>query len=588
MEHRSSGKKIRNKLFLYYSAVFILFTLIITGYMYNREKNFRIETLNDELLNITKITDNYIESNQITENGKYRKLDSLISILPQKELRITVIDNAGNVLYDSSVDDWKGMSNHKDRPEVMESTFSDYGTSIRKSGTTGIPYYYFSKFYSHYYIRAAVIYDINVSRFLVADTYFIPMILFSFIVIWIILLVVTNKFSESVTMLKDFAVRVSRNEPFDKEITFPKNELGVISGEIISMYGNLQKMKDDLALEKDRLFTHLNVLNEGVAFFTGEKKKILNNSHFVQYMNHISGELTLTTEHFFDIPEFKPVFDFTEKHRSSGATVLPRMEYQVIRNGSYFNIQCVIFNDHSFEVILNDVTGEETTRKLKQQMTSNIAHELKTPVASIRGYAETLLSGNNIPADKQAYFLGRIMVQSDRLTQLINDIALLNRIEEAGGNFKSENVNIREVLCEVRDNFITALENKKMQLQCDLPGEVAVNGNRSLLVSVFQNLLENSMNYAGENTTVIVRLLRQDSGYYSFSFSDNGVGISEEHIGRVFERFYRVDSGRSRKTGGTGLGLAIVKNAILLHKGEISVRNIPAGGVEFIFSLPKS
>jgi two-component system OmpR family sensor kinase/two-component system phosphate regulon sensor histidine kinase PhoR len=387
-------------------------------------------------------------------------------------------------------------------------------------------------------------------------------------------------------MLRDFAVRVSRNEHSDNEFTFPKNELGVISGEIISMYRNLQNMKDDLALERDRLFTHLNVLNEGVAFFTGDRKKILNNSHFVQYVNHISGQMTIDAEHFFDIPEFKPVLDFIENHKSSG-TSLPRMEYQVIRGGSYFNIQCVIFNDQSFEIILNDVTSEETNRKLKQQMTSNIAHELKTPVASIRGYAETLLSGNVVPPDKQSYFLQRIMVQSDRLTQLINDITLLNKIEEAGGNFKTENVNIREVLCEVKDNFITALENKQMKLQCNLPDEIIVNGNRSLLVSVFQNLLENSMNYAGEGTTVSVKLVRQAVGFYFISFSDNGIGIPEEHLGRVFERFYRVDSGRSRKTGGTGLGLAIVKNAILLHKGEISVKNIPSGGVEFIFSLPK-
>ncbi len=169
-----SKKKFRNKLFLYYSALFILFTLIITGYMYQREKKFRIETLNDELLNITRITDNYINSNKITISGNYIILDSLIRILPQEELRVTVIDNQGKVLYDSSVDDWKDMENHKSRPEVMESTFSDFGTSIRKSGTTGIPYYYFSKFYNNYYIRAAVIYNINVSRFLVADTIFHP------------------------------------------------------------------------------------------------------------------------------------------------------------------------------------------------------------------------------------------------------------------------------------------------------------------------------------------------------------------------------------------------------------------------------
>jgi two-component system OmpR family sensor kinase/two-component system phosphate regulon sensor histidine kinase PhoR len=579
--------KFRNTLLIFYSAIFLVIALLIIAYLFNREKQYKVTTLNDELLNITMITNNYININSIQQSGNYRLLDSLNRLLPHDNMRLTVIDKSGSVLYDSFVADWQNMENHLERPEVAGSRESEFGTDIRRSESTGQKFYYYSRSYGKYFIRSALVYDVSISNFMKANMNFMFLVVGCFLVIGAILLLVTKKFGESVTRLQDFTLSLKNDEPFDSD--FPKNELGEIGSEILGIYKNLLAAKNELLIEKGKFFNHLNALNEGVAIFSSEKDIIFSNNHFINQMNLISGDLKIFTSNFFEIAEFIPVGDFISKHSGTeiNSNDLPKIEYQVSRDGRFFSVQCVIFQDKSFEVILNDITRIGKNKLIKQQMTSNIAHELKTPVSSIKGYLETLIADPEIEPKKKDYFLEKALAQTDRLTGLINDISVLNRIEEAGASYEPEKIKIRKLIREVRDNFKSAIEARNMNVEIDIDNDITVKGNKSLIMSVFQNLIENAINYAGDNTTIRILIYNEDKRFYHLSFSDDGVGIPQEHINRVFERFYRVDSGRSRKSGGTGLGLAIVKNAILLHRGEILVRNRAGGGTEFLFSLPK-
>lgn len=231
-------------------------------------------------------------------------------------------------------------------------------------------------------------------------------------------------------------------------------------------------------------------------------------------------------------------------------------------------------------------TKEEQT-VLKRQLTQNIAHELKTPVASIQGYLETIIGNPGMNEDTKKQFLDRCYAQSQRLASLLTDISTLNRLDDAPELMPFEEVDIAKTVSQIMKETALEMEHRHMTFVNQLPPALVVQGNHSMIYSIFRNLTDNAISYAGDGTTVTLSA-RQDAGKWHFTFSDNGVGVPHEHLGRLFERFYRVDKGRSRKLGGTGLGLAIVKNAVILHGGTISAANNMEGGLRFEFSINKT
>lgn len=235
---------------------------------------------------------------------------------------------------------------------------------------------------------------------------------------------------------------------------------------------------------------------------------------------------------------------------------------------------------------VNYYEAEQEKSRLKRQLTNNINHELKTPVASMQVCLETLLSGINLSEDKKMELIERCYANNERLRRLLNDVSLITRLEYGSQLISKEPVVINHIINEIADELDIMPEEERMTLNIDFNEQVVIDGNTSLIGSVFRNLTENAIAYSG-GKNIYISLIKNNETECYIRFEDDGRGVDEEQLPRLFERFYRVDKGRSRQMGGTGLGLAIVKHAVQFHGGNVSVTNRAEGGLRFEFSLKK-
>ena len=465
---------VGTRLYVSIMAIFLLFAIAFIVFQQVREKQYKIELLNEKLQNYNK---------QLADAMKYMgktdetTLDSYVKTHSLPNLRVTIIDNEGHVTFDNLEKNYNKLTNHANRPEVIEAKMKGSGSSVERNSKTLKQEFFYSATYfndSKITIRSALPYNNDLAKSLQTDQHFIWFALTTIIILTLVLWRFLSRLGANITKLKLFASRADHNESLETEdlIAFPDDELGEIAERIIKIYKRLQSTRQ----EQD---------------------------------------------------------------------------------------------------------------KLKRQLTQNIAHELKTPVASIQGYLETILDNPHIDEETKKQFLKHSYAQSQRLTSLLQDISTLNRIDDAPEIKENVEVNISQMIEDISKETALQLEKHHMSFIINLPENIIVHGNKSLLYSVFRNLTDNAITYAGYGTTITLDAVENNKDW-SFAFYDNGIGVANEHLSRIFERFYRVDKGRSRKLGGTGLGLAIVKNAVMIHGGTIQAKNLPTGGLRFDFNIKKN
>jgi signal transduction histidine kinase len=575
----------KQKLFLYIVVIFALFSSGVIFLEQSRERQHKTEALEEKLDAFACII--HEELNRCPDQTAC--LDSLLALFPEN-IRLTLIDRQGYVLYDNAVKETAQMENHAQRPEIVDAREKGTGRDIRISSSNEKEYLYYAKQFNKHYIRVALPYDIQVRHFLKPDNLFLYSIIMLFIVMLALINFVAGRFGKSIKQLRDFTLFIENGEKSKNNSSFPilyspfpKDELGEIGAKIALNYRHLKESEKEIALEREKLLQHVHTSEEGLCFFSATQSVEFYNGLFIQYLNIIADNANSNPANVFSDRSFEKITSFIFNREKPDNY----FETQINKQGKNFMVRVNIFDDKSFEIIINDITKQEKTRRLKQEMTGNITHELRTPVTGIRGCLETIME-HRLEPEKKDYFIRSAYEQVLALSELIQDMSLITKIEETPQSFQLEAVNINSLLQSLKEEFAPSLQEKNIQMEWDRLENAVVKGNRNLIYSIFRNLTDNAIRYAGSNIRIMVSCYNVDKDFYYFSYSDTGAGISgEQHLNRLFERFYRVNEGRTRDTGGSGLGLSIVKNAIAFHKGTIVAKNRSEGGLEFLFKLPK-
>ena len=463
--------------------ILLIFTwtmmLSFIGFQYYREKQYRSEVLNTQLQVYNRQLIGTIENNLSYEEYIASHEN------PFDELRISVIDLSGKVIYDNTLPH-STLDNHIDRPEVAQAVKDGSGYRIgRYSASDGREYFYSATRGEQVVVRTAIPYTASLRGLLKTDWSFLGILIAICIAMNIVGYFVTRRLGRNIERLNRFAAKAEKGESFDEAEQFSSDELGSISNHIVKLYGQWQQTI------KDRDIAHESALRQ-------EQEKI----------------------------------------------------------------------------------------RIKRQLTNNINHELKTPVASIQVCLETLLSGIDISDEKRQELIERCYTHNERLRKLLGEVSLITRMEDGSQLISREPVDINNIIDEIGDELEIMPEEERFTLHIDFDEQVVVNGNLSLIGSIFRNLTENTLAYSG-GKNIYISLAENNDDYCRILFEDDGCGVDDKQLSRLFERFYRVDKGRSRQMGGTGLGLSIVKHAVQFHGGIITVENRPSGGLRFDFTLNK-
>jgi two-component system phosphate regulon sensor histidine kinase PhoR len=568
------------------------FSLILIGVVltfvlsYNFTKDNYLENTKESLLKTAYMVEEIYNNIDISEDGRLQAL--LEEIKPKINTRVTIIADSGNVLADSETYG-AGLENHLDRPEIISAFNGEIGYSTRFSDTIGVDMMYVAietiKDGKETVIRTSLplehIQELNIQLFEKVRI----SLLISFLIAMILGYYSINRILTPIKKL-NLATKIMAEGDFNSRVKIDDStEIGDLAYNFNILGEKMETMLDELKENENKLQSTLEGILNGVVAIDSSKK--------IMFMNNRAEEILdcsyddFKDKHIFEL--MRNSFLESEIDNLFKDGVFNRVEIEI--NSPINRIINVYSNGIKNEgeiigavVVLDDVTEFRRLENMRKDFVANVSHELKTPLTSIKGFIETLKSGASEDKKTRDRFIDIIDIESTRLSTLIGDLLVLSDIEKH--NISNETIDIYLVVNEIKVILNQFAKHKNIQISYFLDDDLPlIEGNVGWLKQMLINLIDNAVKYSPEDTNVILRVIEYD-GNVNFHIKDQGIGIPEEDIPRVFERFYRVDKARSKSVGGTGLGLAIVKHVAIAFKGKIKVESSPGEGSEFIISIP--
>jgi len=558
--------------------IFILSGLILT-FSFTAIKDYYIESTAEHLKNLGITLEEQIVP--FLEKNDTRGLDDLAKRLGRKiHARITVIAPDGTVLADSE-ENPKLMANHGTRTEIAQAMEGNMGRFLRESETLKKPMLY---------VAVPVINNdkisgvVRLSMFLKDINTIINharmriLAIFSGIIALSLLIsfIFARSISRPIKELSAVSRRIA-DEDFSARVFLKSNdELRELADSFNNMATRMKTLFDELTKQKEELDSVISSLQEGILVLDIEEEIVLCNNSFRKIIGNNLAEGRPYWE-YFRIPQFD---ELIKKTKTTKTNISEEISFN---NKAFLCSATFLGAKEEIAVIFHDITSIRDLEKIKTDFVSNISHELRTPLTAIKGFVETLQ--DTVISEENRHYLDIIRRNTDRMINIISDLLFLSELEEKSIKLEPAEVDLKILLEGTIKIFEQKLKEKSLSLNVDIDAELPlIKADPFKLEQMFINLIDNAIKYTEKGGIKIS--LKEKDGEIEIVIEDTGIGIANEHLSRVFERFYVVDKSRSKKFGGTGLGLSIVKHVVMLHNGFIDAKSTPGSGTKFIIKLP--